>query len=130
MSFLGKRFFQATIISVLAFGFALHGERAAAQTAKLSGEISSKLRKAMNRNATGCLNTRKEIRRLGRNKRYSAYHFAFAGRKDRTITGMKGCGYAWNVDLEGAQNKAMAECRKWEVKYGTGDGEKTCRFMK
>ena len=130
MNFSRNYIFQTVIILCLSVGVGLSGNQASAQSAKLSGEISSKIRKVMNRNATGCRNARKEIRRLRRNKRYSAYHLVFAGRKDSTITGMKGCGYAWNVDLVEAQSRAMAECRKWEVKYGTGDGEKTCRFMK
>ena len=61
--------------------------------------------------------------------RAEGWHLAFAGRKDSTITGIRGCGYAWNRDAAKAQAVALENCRKWEKTYGTGNGEKTCRLM-
>ncbi len=76
----------------------------------------------------GCSNVRAGVRNLARS--YPDYHFAFAGRKAPTITGIKGCGYAWNRDLAKAQANAMRLCRKSEVEYGTDGGKWTCRLMK
>jgi hypothetical protein len=83
----------------------------------------------MDRNAAGCSAARKQIRRSKKDAAKDGWHLAFAGRKDSTITGIRGCGYAWRRDLAKAQAAAMNNCKKWEVKYGTDNGKKTCRLM-
>lgn len=75
-----------------------------------------------------CTKIRRALRDL--QELYPEDHFAFAGRKDRTITGIRGCGYAWDETLAAAQTRAMENCRKWEVEYGTHGGTRTCRLMK
>ena len=81
------------------------------------------------RNALGCTAARKQIRRQKSAAAKEGWHLAFAGRKDSTITGIRGCGYAWNSDPAKAQQAAMQNCRKWEKTYGTGDGDKVCSLM-
>ena len=54
---------------------------------------------------------------------------AFAGRKADTPTGMRGCGYAWAEDAEQAEREAMKGCRKSEVRYGTGNGDRVCALI-
>jgi len=75
----------------------------------------------------GCTAARHRIRSV-RNQ-VEGYHFAFAGRKAATFTGIRGCGWAWNKDKAKAEAAAMRHCKEWEVKYGTGGGGKTCRIM-
>lgn len=99
------------------------------QSPEMDREIRKRMRDAEYRNSAGCTMYRKEIRKFKRRGEFEPYHFAFAGRKDRTITGIRGCGYGWSTDLERAQNIAMERCREWEVEYGVGNGEKTCRLM-
>lgn len=83
----------------------------------------------MERNGAGCTAARKQIRRQTKSAAKEGYYLAFAGRKDTTITGIRGCGYAWDTDKAKAQSRAMSECKKWEKTYGTGQGEKICALM-
>jgi len=76
----------------------------------------------------GCTRMRKLYRDL--RIRYPDYHFAFAGRKAATITGIRGCGYDWGTSRDVAERGAMAACRRIEAQLGTGPkGERTCRFI-
>lgn len=83
----------------------------------------------MKNSPAGCSAARKQIRRQKASAAEAGWHLAFAGRKDSTITGIRGCGFAWYTDLRKAQEHAMASCRKWETTYGTNGGTKTCRLM-
>lgn len=83
----------------------------------------------MERNGAGCTAARKQIRRQKQEAASHGWHLVFAGRKDSTITGIRGCGYAWNRDAAKAQQTAMQNCKQWEAKYGTGDGTKVCSLM-
>ncbi|MDN2581543.1 hypothetical protein [Aquibium sp. ELW1220] len=75
----------------------------------------------------GCTRVRHRLRSL--RKEHPEYHFAFAGRKAATITGIHGCGFAWDRSGSVAASKAMASCKLIEKRYGTGDGTKTCRLL-
>lgn len=75
----------------------------------------------------GCTRVRHKFKRL--RKQYPAYHFAFAGRKAATITGIQGCGYSWDKNKAKADSRAMESYRRIEKRYGTGDGTKTCRLL-
>jgi len=83
----------------------------------------------MERNGAGCTAARKQIRRQKAEAAEAGWYLAFAGRKDSTITGIRGCGYAWNRDAAKAQEIALRNCRKWEVQYGTDGGKKVCSLM-
>lgn len=99
------------------------------QSHEMDKEIRKRMRDAVYRNSAECTMWKREIRRFKRRGEFKPYQFAFAGRKDSTITGIRGCGYGWSMDLERAQEVAMEHCRKWEVEYGVGNGEKTCRLI-
>lgn len=84
--------------------------------------------KALEGRDFGCTRARKLLRTLRVD--YPDYHFVFAGRKAATITGIRGCGYAWGTDLGDVQTRAMTACRRQEAKLGTGpQGERTCRIL-
>lgn len=92
---------------------------------------AAEIRTEMERISDGdfsCTRMRKYFRRAA--KMYPEYHFAFAGRRAVTITGMMGCGYAFNVTEEDAQARAMARCKRSEARLGTGGrGNLKCVFM-
>lgn len=103
-------------------------EGTSAQSAAQSAEIKEHLAQKT-KGRQGCSQARKAIRAIKED--YPGYTFVFAGRKDRTITGIRGCGYAWNTNPAKAAQVAMENCRKWEKEYGTGaDGTKTCRILR
>ncbi|MBT8155901.1 hypothetical protein KMP13_18955 [Epibacterium ulvae] len=119
------RFF---VLSILAVSICSPGS-AQQHLLDLEKEIRKRFDEKTANNAATCTKARKELRRMKRSGKYEPYHFVFAGRKDNTITGIFGCGYAWNVSLEAAQVLSMARCRKWERELGVGNGEKTCRYL-
>lgn len=98
-----------------------------AQTQAQSKEIRGRIKEAAGK-VFSCSNVRKELAKIASD--YPAYHFAFAGRKAPTITGIRGCGYAWHTNENTAHIKALENCRKWESKLGTGNGKYTCRLMR
>lgn len=100
---------------------------AQAQSPSEAAQISAKMTEFKNKNF-GCTRTRKAMRAVAAD--HPDYHFAFAGRKALTITGIRGCGYAWNINRAAAQAKAMQHCRKWERAYGTAGGTRTCHLMR
>ncbi len=112
---------------VCAVVLSLSNPPALAQSAEQSQAIAEQFEKYKGRTFS-CTASRKALRKLS--KQYPAYHFVFAGRKDTTITGIRGCGFAWNTDLKRAQKVAMENCKEWEVKYGTAGGKKICRFLR
>jgi hypothetical protein len=83
----------------------------------------------MARSTYSCTAARKQVRRLKLAAAKDGVYLAFAGRKDSTITGIRGCGIAWRSSLEEAQKAAMARCRQKEVEFGTAGGKKVCRLM-
>ncbi len=87
------------------------------------------MKQTMERSLAGCTAVRKQIKRQKESAAKEGYYLAFAGRKASTITGIRGCGYAWYKDEAKAQSVAMANCKRWEAEYGTGNGDKTCRLM-
>ncbi len=100
---------------------------ALAQSQAETIEIQTKLAKFKGSNFS-CTKSRRALRRL--TKEHPAYTFAFAGRKAPTITGIRGCGFAWNTNPDKARSVAMQNCKKWEIQYGTGGGKWTCRLMR
>ncbi|MGC1496345.1 MAG: hypothetical protein WA790_11095 [Sulfitobacter sp.] len=76
----------------------------------------------------GCSKVLKRLKTFRR--KYPEFHFYFAGRKDDTRTGIRGCGYGFNSDPEKAKADALKHCKKWEVNYGTDGGKKICHFIK
>lgn len=99
---------------------------AAAPSAWAAPAFDAELKMTVKR-VGGCTRVRHRLRSL--RKEHPEYHFAFAGRKAATITGIQGCGFAWDKSGPVAAAKAMARCKRIEKKYGTGDGTKTCRLM-
>lgn len=76
----------------------------------------------------GCTDMRKLFRVL--RKDYPEVTFAFAGRRAPTITGMRGCGWSFDVDPATARQKAMTSCKREEAKRGTGpNGTRICRLL-
>ena len=92
-----------------------------------SSEIRAKMAQFKGKDF-GCTRTRKAMRKIA--AAHPNYHFAFAGRKALTITGIRGCGYAWNVDAAAAQATALKICKQWEQAYGTAGGTRTCQLMR
>ncbi|MEO0402744.1 MAG: hypothetical protein AAF214_10250 [Pseudomonadota bacterium] len=118
-----------TVSSLLALFILLATSPIAHAQSQAEGDLIADKLNAAAKGRQSCSQARKELRKL--RDEHPNYHFAFAGRKDRTITGMRGCGYAWNLDLETAQQRAMLECRKSEVEFGTGgDGTRICRLLR
>ncbi|MEM7242484.1 MAG: hypothetical protein AAF429_09885 [Pseudomonadota bacterium] len=76
-----------------------------------------------------CSRTQNILSQIKKQKQYKHLHFSFAGRKAPTITGIRGCGYAWNTSEDTAKEQAMAQCKKSEERFGTGKGNRTCRFL-
>ena len=63
----------------------------------------------------GCSATLRELRKRKNELKY----LAFAKRRALSITGMRGCGYAWNqVNQKVADEKALANCREREKRPG------------
>ena len=117
--------------AIIGVGLVLSLATANSTAAQDTGEIRAAFKEAqeeMRKNGAGCTYMRKKFRRF--RKEFPDAHFVFAGRKDRTITGIRGCGFAWNLDRVKAEEQAMKSCRKWEAEYGTDGGTKTCRFLK
>ena len=57
-------------------------------------------------------------------------YFAFAGRKDTTISGIRGCGYSWFQPSKAkAEAIALENCKNMEARYGTDGGRKTCHLI-
>ena len=112
-------------LRIATFGLllALTSQPMEARAQSVSEELS-----ALKNKIAGCTRAKRKLRNF--QKKYKDYHFVFAGRKDRTITGIRGCGYAWNKNRNTARKNAMRNCKKWEKKYGTDGGKKTCRFFK
>lgn len=130
-SFLGGEilrpsFFLISTVFVFVSGFL---QPSFSQSPEMDREIRKRMRDAAYRNSAECTVWKREIRRFKRRGEFEPYEFAFAGRKDSTITGIRGCGYGWSLSLERAQEIAMQNCRKWELKYGIGNGDKTCRII-
>jgi len=76
----------------------------------------------------GCTEMRKLFRVM--RKDYPEVTFAFAGRRAATITGMRGCGWAFDADTATAQQEAMRHCKKHEARMGTGpNGTRVCRLL-
>lgn len=94
--------------------------------AKAQSDLETYLKNKVN-GIGGCSRVRGEFKIL--RKKYPSYHFAFAGRKDFTLSGIRGCGYAWNKNKDIANKTAMQNCKKWEEKYGTAGGKKTCSLL-
>lgn len=88
--------------------------------------VAAQLR-VMGEKLGGCTAIRHRIRSA--NKQVSGHHFAFAGRKAATFSGIRGCGWAYSRNRAEAEAKAMQNCRKWEQEYGTGGGGKVCKLM-
>ena len=100
---------------------------AAAQSEEEGRAIAAKIERLDGRDFN-CTRVRKLFRKL--RPAHPAYHFAFAGRRGATITGIYGCGYAWGTSETVAMKRAMTACRRQEAKFGTGpNGEHTCRFL-
>lgn len=98
-----------------------------AHAQSVSKEIQSEL-DLLGKKSFGCSKILKRFKTFRRE--YTQFHFFFAGRKDDTVTGIRGCGYGFNIDPEKAQADALKHCKKWEVTYGTDNGTKVCQFMK
>lgn len=120
----------------VALAMSVHAAPASAQASKdfdscrANGEsFGHCMEYMMDRNGAGCTAARKQIKRQKASAAKEGYHLAFAGRKDSTITGIRGCGYAWNTNMAKAQADAMKYCKESEAKYGTGNGEKICSLM-
>ncbi|CUH53507.1 hypothetical protein [Shimia marina] len=95
--------------------------------AQLSREIHARLN-SLPGEAYGCRNIRKEMRKLRESERYSKFFFAFAKRNTSALFGARGCGYAWNIDPQVAQDQAMAHCKNIEKELTDGKGPSTCEL--
>jgi len=125
-----RRFARFLPLAALVAGTIALGGASWAQSAEETARIERKMDVRMAQASTyayGCTAIRQVYRKLRRE--HPSYHFVFAGRRAPTITGMRGCGYAWGADLEKARAEAMAGCKRQEEKLGTNGGKRTCRFL-
>ncbi len=114
----------ALTVAGLALLLSLSGPALAQSVAK---EIQEELNE-ISKDSFGCSKVLKRLKTFRR--KYPEFHFYFAGRKDDTRTGIRGCGYGFHTDPAKAQAGAMRNCKKWEVNYGTDGGRKICSFIK
>ncbi|MEO1364135.1 MAG: hypothetical protein AAFU86_10220 [Pseudomonadota bacterium] len=100
---------------------------AAAQSEQEGRAIAAKIERLDGRDFK-CSRVRKLFRKL--RPAHPAYHFAFAGRRGATITGIYACEHAWGTSETVAMKRAMTACRRQEARLGTGpNGKHTCRFL-
>lgn len=88
--------------------------------------ISSSLGDA-NANPFSCTQGKRKVAKY--KKQHPEQHVYFAARNDKTITGMRGCGWGAHKSKSKAKSIAMKHCKKWELEYGTNGGKNVCRFI-
>ena len=76
----------------------------------------------------GCTRVRKRIAKAI--IKFPDTQFAFVGRTaPKSITGIRGCGFAWGRGRSKVIARAMAYCKKGDRRFGTNTG-RTCKLLK
>lgn len=117
---------HAVLGAVIFAGFA-SAMMASSSIPAAAGDLRQELARLV-KTPAGCTAVRLRLKLLQSQNRDK--YFAFAGRKDKTPSGMRGCGYSWYMDSKSeAEAIALRNCKKMEVRYGTDGGSKTCHLM-
>jgi len=112
------------LISVIAFVFAFVSPVVAQS---ITGDEKRALINTYN-STFGCTRVRKRIAKAI--VKFPDTQFAFVGRTaPKSITGIRGCGFAWGRGQSKVNAHAMARCRKKDRRHRNRTG-RTCKLLK